>query len=217
MAVDIGGATTDVYTMCDGAPSMPNVVLKGLPEPFAKRSVECDLGLRYNIDSLAESAVVEHIARDLQLPASAVQDWVTLCKKSPGTISAPGSPPRRIDEYLTAHAVKVAVERHCGTLESVYTPLGETFLMTGKDLTAVPAVVGIGGPVINADNPAAILKAALRDTSPGGKGALDFLKPTAPQFFLDKKYIFSAMGLVSKIDPRLALDIMKAEIVEVTH
>ena len=208
LAVDVGGATTDVYTMCDGKPSLPNVVIKGLPEPFAKRSVEGDLGLRYNIDSLAESASMERAADDLHMSEETIKDWVALCRKEPGTISKKGSYYRKIDEYLARHAVKVAVERHCGTVESVYTPVGETILMSGKDLTNVPTVVGIGGPVINSEDPVSILKAALYDQG-------QFLKPKVPRFFLDGKYIFASMGLVAKVDPRLALTIMKDEILEI--
>ena len=207
LAVDVGGATTDVYTMYDGRPSLPNVVIKGLPEPFAKRSVEGDLGLRYNIDSLTESASAAKISGDLRLDEGIVKKWVSICKKEPGTISAKGSRERKIDEYLCRHAVAVAVERHCGTVESVYTPMGETVLISGKDLTDLPSVIGIGGPVINSEDPVKILNAALKDPS-----AIGYLKPAAPKFFLDGKYIFSSMGLVSKIDTRLALKIMKDEI-----
>ena len=207
LAVDVGGATTDVYTMYDGQPTIPNVVIKGLPEPFAKRSVEGDLGLRYNIDSLAESASFEKTARDLQISEDAVREWVSICKKEPDTISAKGTPNRSIDEYLCRHAVRVAVERHCGTVESIYTPMGETILISGKDLTDVPAVVGIGGPVINSEDPVKILKAAVCDPSVHG-----FLKPASPKFFLDGKYIFASMGLIAKVDLRLALEIMKDEI-----
>ena len=209
LAVDVGGATTDVYTMFDGKPSMPNTVIKGLPEPFAKRSVEGDLGLRYNIDSLAESATFEKAAADLHTDEAAVRDWVACCKRDPGIISTPGSPQREIDEYLTYHAIQIAVERHCGTIENVFTPVGETNVISGKDLTEIPAVIGIGGPVINLENPVKVLKAAVRDPA-----AFGFLKPASPRFFLDGKYIFASMGLLSKFDPQLALQIMKDEIVE---
>ena len=213
MAIDLGGATTDIYTMCDGKPSKPNVVIKGLPEPFAKRSVEGDLGLRYNIDSLAESAAFERIAGDLQISADAVREWLAVCKNNPGIVPVTGSGTdsvnRRIDEYLARHAVKIAAERHCGTIESVYTPLGETIIMTGKDLTNVPAVIGTGGPVIYSEDPGRILEGAVYD--PAGPG---YLKPARPKFFLDGKYIFASMGLVARLDPALALKIMKDEILE---
>src|SRR5690606_14281131 len=38
--IDLGGATTDVHSIAEGAPSKPGVVLRGLEEPFAKRTVE---------------------------------------------------------------------------------------------------------------------------------------------------------------------------------
>ena len=46
LAVDVGGATTDVYSMSAGTPAWDNVLPKGLPEPYAKRTVEGDLGMR---------------------------------------------------------------------------------------------------------------------------------------------------------------------------
>ena len=42
-----------------------------------------------------------------------------------------------------------------------------------------------------------------------------YLKPEKPKFFLDKKNIFAAMGLVGKLDPALALKIMKDETPEI--
>ena len=210
LAVDVGGATTDVYTMCDGKPSLLNVVIKGLPEPFAKRSVEGDLGLRYNIDSLVDSASMEKITCDLQTDEDTVREWVLSCKKDPAKISEKNSTGGKIDMYLTCHAVNVAVERHCGTIETVYTPVGETILMSGKDLSAVPAIIGIGGPVINSEDPVKILREAVFAPS-----RPSFLKPKKPKFLLDRKYIFSSMGLIGKTQPQLALKIMKDEIREI--
>ena len=50
--MDVGGATTDVYSVAKGAPSSGTVRLLGLPEPYAKRTVEGDLGLYHNLDTL---------------------------------------------------------------------------------------------------------------------------------------------------------------------
>jgi len=210
LAVDVGGATTDIYTMCDGKPSMANVVVKGLPEPFAMRTVEGDLGLRYNMDSLAEAATVKKTAGDLSLDENFVLDFLSYCKKESSVVSEKGSKERSIDDYLTRYAVNAAVERHCGTFESVYTPLGEAFIVSGKDLTNIPVVIGIGGPVINSEEPAKILGGALYD-----KSRPQSLKPAKPKFMLDGRYIFASMGLAGKIDPVLALTIMKDEIAEI--
>ena len=53
MVVDVGGATTDVHSIGEGRPREPGVILKGLPEPVAKRTVEGDLGMRVSAPSLA--------------------------------------------------------------------------------------------------------------------------------------------------------------------
>jgi hypothetical protein len=82
--------------------------------------------------------------------------------------------------------------------------------MTGKDLTNVPAVIGIGGPVINSDEPEKILGGAVYDLSRS-----ECLKPAKPKFYLDKKYVFASMGLIGKIDLALALKIMKDEIMQI--
>ena len=210
MAVDVGGATTDVYTMCEGKPSMPNAVIKGLAEPFAKRSVEGDMGLRYNIDSIAESAGLEKASDDLQIDREEIRQWIAACKKDPGIVPEAASSFGKIDSYLTRRAVEISSERHCGSFESVYTPMGETIVMVGKDLTQVPALIGIGGPLINSRDPANLLRGAVYDPA---KPVL--LKPAKPKFYLDKKYIFSSMGLIGKIDPVLSLKIMKEEICEI--
>ena len=57
VVVDVGGATTDIHSVANGAPSRPNVVVKGIPDPYRKRTVEGDLGIRYNALSILEMAV----------------------------------------------------------------------------------------------------------------------------------------------------------------
>ena len=54
MMVDVGGATTDIYSIASGTPTRDGVHILGLREPFAKRTVEGDLGLYHNLDSLTD-------------------------------------------------------------------------------------------------------------------------------------------------------------------
>ena len=56
MVIDIGGATTDVRSACWGKPSIDSTPIVGLPEPFAKRTVEGDLGLRVSAIALLEAS-----------------------------------------------------------------------------------------------------------------------------------------------------------------
>jgi len=48
VVVDVGGATTDVSSIARGLSATPHAIVKGLPEPYEKRTVEGDLGIRYN-------------------------------------------------------------------------------------------------------------------------------------------------------------------------
>lgn len=51
VVVAVGGATTDVCSIARGLPTSTAVALRRLPEPFAKRTVVGDLGVRHDIDT----------------------------------------------------------------------------------------------------------------------------------------------------------------------
>ena len=63
LAVDLGGATTDVYSIASGMPKQLDTVYKGLPEPYAKRTVEGDIGMRYSIHGILEAAGLDRVAQ----------------------------------------------------------------------------------------------------------------------------------------------------------
>lgn len=207
LAVDIGGATTDVYSIAEGKPTIENVIIKGLPEPFSKRTVEGDLGMRYSLSSLADELDLETLAKEIGVQQTDISTWVKTCSTNPDTLAKPQSAEQKIEESLARGAVKVAVERHAGVYQPAYTPFGQVFSLTGKDLSAVPFVIGIGGAIINAENPQYILEGAKLQS-------VDFMyaKPKNPDYLIDKKYIFASMGLLSSAYPDLALELMKNEI-----
>ena len=76
MVVDIGGATTDVYSIAKGEPTKTNVAVKGLPEPFAKRTVEGDLGMRYSANALLKAAGAAMIAGFAGVDEQSVANYV---------------------------------------------------------------------------------------------------------------------------------------------
>lgn len=207
LAVDLGGATTDVYSMSYGKPVRDAIVQKGLPEPFSKRTVEGDLGMRYSLTSLLETFQNDLSENEYGVSPEKINAWVEQCMANPATIAALGSEESIIEELLAKKALEIAVERHCGLLESSYTPMGEVFSITGKDLSALPYVIGIGGAIINSPHPAGIL-----DGAKFNPRKFNYMKPKEAQYMLDSKYIFASMGLLSTIDPELALTIMKKEI-----
>ena len=207
LAVDIGGATTDVYSMASGEPTVDNTMMKGLPEPWMKRTVEGDLGMRYSLTHVYEQIPGADQPENEYMQQ--VKAWVELCTARPETLAAPGSVEEGLEEFLGRSAVSMAVERHCGRIADVFTPLGLMHTLEGKDLMNVPCVIGIGGVLRNSRRPQEILKGCLYDfVHP------ECTKPRNPKFYLDQKYIFASMGLLRAINPELAFELLDKETVE---
>jgi uncharacterized protein (TIGR01319 family) len=200
MVLDPGGATTDVYSIAEGAPTKAGITLKGLPEPFAKRTVEGDLGMRHSCEVLFETV------KNSGIECSSIENfaqYVNTISREPSYLPQ-NSREKEWDNILGQTALKIAMERHVGHLEIVYTPFGASYLQYGKDLTAIKHVIGTGGILINNERPLELLKKTIFE-----EGKSTILKPQRPQFWLDKSYILAAMGLLAEIDPNKALRIMK--------
>ncbi|MCL2408248.1 MAG: methylaspartate mutase accessory protein GlmL [Oscillospiraceae bacterium] len=206
-AVDVGGATTDVYSMADGLPENSAVIEKGLREPFAKRSIEGDLGVRYSIDSLIKEAGIERIAAASGASPEDVIEHSRKCAQDTSAVFPPGSTDAKIDNALAGECVRISMNRHAGRLETVYTNMGEVQIQTGKDLTKTKYLFGTGGSVINSDAPEDIMAKALYS-----KADYDILKPENPKIIIDRNNILTAMGLLTRVDKKSALSIMKKEL-----
>ena len=194
MVIDPGGATTDVHSIAKGLPARQDIMVVGLPEPYEKRTVEGDLGMKYNLDRLTELAAAKETPPHF---AAVVERFHK------------GKLPETSEEYtchllLSCLMVEVAVGRHCGRLEVIYTPNGERMIQHGKDLTGIKSVIGTGGPVIFSQNPRKILEGVLfRPDNPY------ILKPKKPNFYLDTEYILYAVGLLAQSEPGKALQLAK--------
>lgn len=202
--VDIGGATTDVHSIADGYPKSDNVGRKGIPEPFAKRTVEGDLGLRFNAVSILEAAGEQRLLENIKLESSIpIEQRVKYLTENTGTVPMDDHD-FWLDIGLARVATEIAVERHAGHLEQIYSPYGVSFTQTGKDLTEVKTVIGTGGIFASGREPLLILKGALFSE----KEPLS-LRPKSPAFFIDSRYILYAIGLLSEKMPEKALRIGK--------
>jgi uncharacterized protein (TIGR01319 family) len=203
IVVDIGGATTDVISIGAQTPHKTNVVVRGLPEPFAKRTVEGDLGVRYGADKIIEIFSAQEHAPDNQL--------MEYAQKVFGKQILPKDDmDNMFDSELAYVALKEAVKRHVGRLELVYGPLGAMEFQYGKDLTKIDYVIGTGGPIVFSKSPRKILEGALFD-----KSIPECLKPQKPRFFIDNNYMLFAAGLLKKSFPLQALKLIKNSLREV--
>ena len=199
LVVDPGGATTDVHSVASGAPSRAGVIPQGLPEPRVKRTVEGDLGMRHNIAAIDEAAGAGVIAAESGLAVARVRDLIAELGRSVERVPA-NADEEALDRALARAAVRLAVKRHAGTVETMFTVSGPAVVQRGKDLSDVGVVIGTGGALVHSPDPAAILATALADS-----GDPLSLRPRAPRLLLDREYILYACGLLGQVEPRQAL------------
>lgn len=207
VAVDVGGATTDVYSIADGMPEAMNTVYKGLVEPFAKRTVEGDIGMRYSVHGIVEAAGIDRVSKLSGLRPSRVAELVDYLRENTDCVPDGDPELQALDYALAAMAIETAVSRHAGTMEEAYTMMGLTYVQSGKNLTHVKQIVVTGGSLIHTKKTAEIAKYALY--SPVQPTSL---RPKDAGIWVDRKYILAAMGLLSKHYPQAALRIMKKEL-----
>ena len=207
IAVDVGGATTDIYSKADGMPRDAATVYKGLPEPYDKRTVEGDIGMRYSVRGIVEAAGLSRICQLSSLDQSRVEALLSELDAAPNLIPEPGSDLEKLDFALASMAIETAVARHAGIMEETYTLMGLTYVQSGKNLRNVKQVVVTGGSLIRTRRTAEIAAHAL--ASPLMPMSL---RPLKADFHVDRKYILAAMGLLSEYYPQTALRIMKKEL-----
>lgn len=209
IVVDIGGATTDIHSMCTGEPTKAGVTFRGLEEPFAKRTVEGDLGMRYSATSLFEAASTKEIKRYLTYKD---QDIEGECHRRVVNIRlVPETAEEKdFDQAMAKIATDYSMSRHAGVVEAVYSPMGIMYSQEGKDLLEVKYMIGTGGVLVHSANPGEILAAGCHRTD-----EINSLKPMHPSFLLDQSYILSAMGLLAEEDQDMAVRIMKKYMVEI--
>jgi uncharacterized protein (TIGR01319 family) len=207
VVVDIGGATTDMYSMCY-ATNRSDVVLHGLEEPYAKRTVEGDLGMRYSAPGIVKSLSereIEYINKEKNI------DIVKEVNERYNNVHLLPHDERDqfIDQFLGEMCAYRAMNRHCGKIHEVMTPMGKVFNQSGKDLTNVKYVIGTGGVIINSNKQKEILNQMTNILGDSSQ-----LRPENPEFLVDQLYIMAPMGLLAQKHPKLALKLMKDNLKE---
>lgn len=218
LVVEVGGATTNIHSVTDIMPFTQQTVVRGLPETRASRTVEGDLGIRFNARTIFDFVgplKLKQLAERLAPGAEACDPdaYTSLLNKTTGHIPQTHHE-SLMDIALATSAVKIAVDRHAGELKTEFSAIGEINIQHGKNLFEVKNILGTGGIFSYGAEPGTILEAALfSDSEPWS------LKPRAPVVYLDSDYLLYAMGLFSQEDPDIALRIMKKHLkpVSVKH
>jgi len=202
MIVDVGGATTDVHSYVEQI-SREGAKLVGAPEPYAKRTVEGDLGMRESAGSLAREIGMTRLAaaaglREQEL-TSILHRWTAEHDAIAETAAQQAT-----DRALTAGAVYISARRHSGYIEHIASA-GMKTVQHGKNLASVRTVIGTGGPLVFGAGGRQALRQVLRDR----RREPDILLPEEADLYLDGDYILFAAGLLGQVDEDAALVIMK--------
>jgi len=206
--LDIGGATTDVHSYSEQI-SYKGAKIVGSPEPYTKRTVEGDLGMRESANSLCNEVGMERICRETGANEeeihSVVNNWLNHHQKL-----AENSLEKKVDLSLARGAVYCSARRHAGHLEHIV-GAGVKEVQHGKNLTHVNTIIGTGGPIIYGGEPASILSQALRTE----RSEPDVLLPESSDFYIDRDYVFFAGGLLREIDEDAAFLMMRNSILPI--
>jgi uncharacterized protein (TIGR01319 family) len=206
VVVDVGGATTDVHSIGYGRPTGPRIVEPGLPEPFAKRTVEGDLGIRFNAGTLLDRVGIAAFETGFrvafpQLVFSREKLATYIDDITQETSFVPTeSWQSAVDAHLARIAVDLAMERHVGRKERIVTREGEAWMHYGKDLTEIRTLIGTGGIFVYNPHPSRVLSPLNR-----GDRHYQVLRPKNPTAFVDASYLLYAVGLLSQSEPDVAL------------
>jgi uncharacterized protein (TIGR01319 family) len=198
---DVGGATTDVYSIADGAPSEGRTIQRGLPEPYAKRTVEGDLGVRVSAAAVVEAAEKERLPFISDGFVVDATDYVRRISENIGHLPE-SSEERALDLALAQTAVRIAMRRHAGRIELTYDPHGESFVQIGKDLRPIRSVVGTGGILSSSEHGTASKICEIARWDPEEPY---HLLPRNPEVLVDHDYVLFAAGLLADKYPDPAM------------
>ena len=201
MAVDLGGATTDIYSIAKGTPVSQATLLSGLREPYIKRTVEGDIGMRYGARGIVAAAGMDALEELSGLTSDEAEALLRRLEDDPSLLPETDRE-HAMDFALAALAVRTGMVRHAGTLREVYTPMGAVYQQTGKDLTGINLMILTGGALIHGNRSEEVVRAAIDINDPWK------LIPRNPAIKKDTQYILASMGLLAGYDKEAAFRIL---------
>jgi uncharacterized protein (TIGR01319 family) len=185
LVVDVGGATTDVYSVINPQGEDAGLAKDVVAPLWHARTVEADLGMRWNAEGVVAAAAREGLA----LPEG-LSGYAALLARDPGHL--PQDPTEAgFDLALARTAAVVAVRRHARAPVPGRSP---------RPLADVGVVVGSGGVLRHAAPPDrdAVLAAVASDHAGGWK------VPRSASVVTDTAYLLAAVGLLREVHPRAA-------------
>ncbi|MBR5719103.1 MAG: glutamate mutase L [Clostridia bacterium] len=194
--IDIGGATTDVHSVTQGSDEIASI--QTTPEPFAKRTVEGDLGMFVNAHNVIDMIGKDKLQNELDMDIDSVMEHYKPIPDTPEQF--------KLTQRLCLAAGITSIQRHAGALRYIYTPRGRQTIAEGKDLTKLKYLVATGGALTRLPDRQSIMR---RIADCNDNGMLLYPKPSLLNLLYDNHYIMASLGVLSKQYPDAALNLMK--------
>ena len=198
LSVDIGGATTDIHSIGKTYYGEENVISPPIDEPYEKRTVEGDMGMRYSATALYESVGDEPFLKFGIKDAKEKTEF----RFNHTNYIPDNDEDLFFDNILCYIATYTSLMRHVGHIKKIKTPTRTIYEQYGKDLRPAEMFIGTGGSLINSDDPKKILS-AIRDLDE------KYLINKDVKCYLDKEYILSSAGLISTVDEEASYKLLK--------
>ena len=198
LSVDIGGATTDIHSIGKTYYGEENVISPPIDEPYEKRTVEGDMGMRYSATALYESVGDEPFLKFGIKDAKEKTEF----RFNHTNYIPDNDEDLFFDNVLCYIATHTSLMRHVGHIKKIKTPTRIIYEQYGKDLRPAEMFIGTGGSLINSDDPKKILS-AIRDLDE------KYLINRDVKCYLDKEYILSSAGLISTVDEEASYKLLK--------
>ncbi|NYG07424.1 uncharacterized protein (TIGR01319 family) [Phycicoccus badiiscoriae] len=191
MVVDVGGATTDVYSALRPQGEDAGLAKDVVAPLWHARTVEADLGMRWNAEGIVEAALREHVP----LPAT-IDGYAARLVRDPGHLPADEGE-WSMDLALARAAAVVAARRHARP------PAPGA---SARPLADVQLVVGSGGVLRHATTTGRgeVLRSVATDHAGGWK------VPRAAELVTDAAYLLFAVGLLRHSHPTAARELARA-------
>jgi len=187
LVFDIGGATTDVYSVISPEGEDATLRKEVVAPLWHARTVEGDLGMRWNALGVVQAARVEQLLSDTDTPErvgiQSLQTWAAGLEADPAYLPQ-GDDELRLDLTLARVAAVTAVRRHARPARP-----GDP----ARPLSRLAHVIGSGGVLRHSPEAlqANVLRAVTGDVGGGWK------VPTHARTTVDSQYLLFAAGLLA--------------------
>ncbi len=189
VVVDIGGATTDVYSVVELDPEESGLAREVVATTPVTRTVEGDLGMRWSAPTTVAEAGLD-----------ALTDAAAARQADPGLLPVTDAD-HETDEAIARAAAAMALRRHAGRSKVVVSPEGRVVERSGKDLREVGWLIGSGGVLRHGRERVAdrVFADSVGEDLGGG-----WQLPRRPRLVVDTDYVLAAAGLLAQTHPETA-------------